>query len=525
MGMLKSISLENYKCFKDETTIDIAPLTVLCGVNSSGKSSILKSLLMLKQTAEGKLSEPLLLLSGDLVDCGTFDSVINSNTEKDKKTFFVRNKFEINNHKLFSTGTFIKRQDAKEFNELEKIYACINNQTIVRFVFYTEIEVERCIDSENEFSPYLSNNRIKSYKIIINVEGDDGLIQECNGNITFNFIDDFDSNNEIKEPHRLSWNNIPYLYKKRKKNYNQNEQNLKFGYFNNYKCSCTFNGLAISNVFAYDMKPYIKNVIPNILAITRIKSNQYNGINYIAPLRNTPQRTYLINRNVDSVGINGENAPILLAKYKKQVIITDMFCPWTNRLELDENGYVKEKFEKIIQQWLDYFELGELDIFGDKNGTVSIELNKHNIVDVGFGASQILPIIVQGILMDKEQTLIVEQPEIHLHPKMELQMADFLVHLANTGRNIVIETHSDHIKTRLIRRIIEDDSRKLQDKINIYFITQRELGVSKSIPIIINDEYGIEDSPEGFFDQAAKEQLYLMKSGLLKREKIRERMI
>ena len=52
MGMLKSITLENYKCFKEETTIDIAPLTVLCGVNSSGKSSILKSLLMLKQSYE-----------------------------------------------------------------------------------------------------------------------------------------------------------------------------------------------------------------------------------------------------------------------------------------------------------------------------------------------------------------------------------------------------------------------------------------------------------------------------------------
>ena len=45
MGMLKSITLENYKCFKEETTIDIAPLTVLCGVNSSGKSSILNNLL------------------------------------------------------------------------------------------------------------------------------------------------------------------------------------------------------------------------------------------------------------------------------------------------------------------------------------------------------------------------------------------------------------------------------------------------------------------------------------------------
>ena len=522
--MLKSISLENYKCFKKKTDIDIAPLTVLCGVNSSGKSSILKSLLMLKQTAEGRLSEPLLLLSGDLVDCGTFDSVINSKSENDKQTFFIRNKFEINNHKLFSTGTFIKRQDAKEFNELEKIYACIT-QTIVRFIFNTEIEVEKYIDSENEFSPYLSNNRIKSYKIMINVEGENGLIQECNGKITFNFVDDINSNNEIKEPHRLSWSKVPYLYKKNKQLHNQNDQNLKFGNFDHYKCSCTFNGLAISNVFAYDMKPYVKNVIPNILSITRIISNQYNGINYIAPLRNNPERTYFINRNVDSVGINGENAPILLAKYKRKHITTDMFCPWTNQFELDSNGYVTAKFEQIVQQWLDYFELGTLNISGDKNGTVSLKLNEQNIVDVGFGASQILPIIIQGIFMDKEQTLLIEQPEIHLHPKMELQMADFLIAIAETGRNIIIETHSDHIKNRLLRRIVEDDSRSLQKNIKMFFITQEIQGMAKSIPIVINDEYGTKEIPAGFFDQAANEQLELMKAGVLKREKIREHMI
>lgn len=522
MGMLKSISLENYKCFKDKTDIEIAPLTVLCGVNSSGKSSILKSLLMLKQTSEGRLSEPVLLLSGDLVDCGIFDNVINSNTSKD--TFFIRNRFEINNHKLMANGTFIKRQDAKEFNELEKIYSCID-QMIIRFVFYTEIEVEKYIDSENEFSPYLSNNRIKSYKITINVEGERGFIKDCEGSIQFKCVENSDSDNEKKEPHRLWWSKIPRAFKggNYKSNNFQNYSSFekKYGYI----CTCTFNGLAISNIFAYEMESYVKNTISNILAITRIISNQFNGLYYIAPLRNVPERTYLINKNVNSVGVNGENAPVLLAKYKKQVITTDMYCPWVNDIKVDENGYVTTKFEKIVQQWLDYFELGKLNIVGDKNGTVSLQLDKHNLVDVGFGASQVLPIIIQGIFMDKEQTLIVEQPEIHLHPKMELQMADFLIHLANTGRNIIIETHSDHIKTRLIRRIVEDEYRQLQNKINVYFITQEEKGISKSIKINFNDEYGIEDNPTGFFDQEAIEQLELMKAGLQKRQKIKDKII
>lgn len=515
--MLKSIGLENYKCFKNKTDIEIAPLTVLCGVNSSGKSSILKSLLMLKQTAESKLSDPTLLLSGDLVDCGSFDSVINS-LGKNENSFTIKNRFEINNHTLNKNGTFIKRQDAESFNELKRMYTYVN-QTITRFIFDVEICVERYVDSDNEFSPYLSNNRIKSYIINIMIENNAGVLNECTGKIVFNNVDARENKKDNIEPHTLSWEKIPYLSKRTK-----NKSN--YGTFNKeYKCACTFNGLAISNIFAYDMESYIKNVIPNILAITRIISNQFNGITYIAPLRNTPERTYLINKNVNSVGVTGENAPILLAKYKNKIIKTDMFCPLVNELDIDNNGYVTARFEEIIQQWLTYFQLGNLDIKGDTNGTVSLNLNKQNIVDVGFGASQILPIIIQGIFMDKEQTLLIEQPEIHLHPKMELQMADFLITLAQTGRNVIIETHSEHIKTRLIRRIVEDDSRKLKDKINIYFIAQEEMYNSKSTLIIFDDEYGILENPKDFFDQAASEQFALMKAGVIKREKIKDNIV
>lgn len=131
--MLKSISLENYKCFKEKTDIDIAPLTVLCGVNSSGKSSILKSLLMLKQSAESKLLEPTLLLSGDLVDCGSFDSTINRNG-KSKDCFQIYNRFEIYNHTLTATGKYIKKQDAEEFNELKKNMLVLIKQFYVLYL-------------------------------------------------------------------------------------------------------------------------------------------------------------------------------------------------------------------------------------------------------------------------------------------------------------------------------------------------------------------------------------------------------
>lgn len=511
--MLKSISLENYKCFKNSGEIAIAPLTVLCGVNSSGKSSILKSLLMLKQTAESNSTDGSIIFSGNLVDCGTFDDVICDSQNTSNEYFTIRNRFELNNHKLKTTGIFIKRQDAKEFNELRRMYSEVAG-LITKFVFDVEIVIKSHDLGVNEFSKYISNNIIKKYTISISAYNKTKKIELCSGNIKF---EDRENKHITNTPHFLSWTNIPGFAQATK-------------HFDDYKCLCSFNGLFISNVFDYKMTNGVKSIIPNILSIFRIVSNQYKGIYHIAPLRNIPERTYLIQGNVNSVGLNGENAPILLAKLKNQQVITDMYCPYSNTLDIDEHGYVMSDYHTIIQQWLDYFEMAELDVSGGNNGTVTLKLGKHNIADIGFGMSQILPIITQGIFMDKEQTLLIEQPEIHLHPKMELQMADFLIHLAKTGRNIIIETHSDYIKDRIIRRILEDDTRTLHEIISINFIEHKDDEISCDVystvtPIIIKDDEGIKTHPNEFFDQGADEQLKILRAGVLKRKKIQDNII
>ena len=125
MGMLKSISLENYKCFKEKTDIDIAPLTVLCGVNSSGKSSILKSLLMLKQSYENESSSHSLLLSGEYVDNGSFDDIIyhiNKNDIKKDDSFKITNTYLIQDTSNEQGKNLVKRQDIVSFKELKRVF-------------------------------------------------------------------------------------------------------------------------------------------------------------------------------------------------------------------------------------------------------------------------------------------------------------------------------------------------------------------------------------------------------------------
>jgi predicted ATPase len=120
--------------------------------------------------------------------------------------------------------------------------------------------------------------------------------------------------------------------------------------------------------------------------------------------------------------------------------------------------------------------------------------------------------------MDKGNTLLLEQPEIHLHPNLQMQLSDYFISLALSGKNIIAETHSDHIINRLVRRIVEDEKYNLKDLIGIYFIKPSENGAIFE-EIEISDNKGITNWPIDFFDQTANEQMKIMQAGIKKRKK------
>ena len=200
--MIKKIALENFKCFHDRTEIEINPLTILCGTNSSGKSSIFKSLLIVKQTFESRSPYASLLLSGPLVDNGTFDDVVFMNSSSKEKSFIIEHEFDIHNHKMHSKGIFLKRQDAKAFNELRRIFYATKKE-VAKFNIRLTITVEKQKNEINEFSQYITDNYVSAYSInIIGYDCDENIIPECNSSICF-------ENPENVEGHLLSWNNIP----------------------------------------------------------------------------------------------------------------------------------------------------------------------------------------------------------------------------------------------------------------------------------------------------------------------------
>ena len=447
----------------------------------------LKNILIMKQTVESKSPDASLLLSGELVDNGTFGDVAYSSSSGIARSFTIEHVFEIRNHKLRSTGKYIKRQDAQAFNELRRIYDGIKGD-ISKFRIVLNLSVVKEKNDINEFTQYIADNRIDSYTVSISaydLMGEE--IPKATGWIRFD-------NEGGRGAHYLSWENIPGYAK-------------AFTECDRYSCTCSFNGLVISSVFAFSMPTGVKSIVPNILAITRIAFAQYEGVNFIAPLRHTPERTYLIKGNVNSVGLSGENTPTMLAKLKDNTVHNDFEFMGNTQNKPRANDYFD-----IIQYWLDFFNLGKLNIAGN-NGAISITLDNHNITDIGFGVSQILPILTQGLYMSKDETLLIEQPEIHLHPKMELAMADFLIELAKSERNLIVETHSDHIINRIIHRVMENYD-VLSPLIKIYFV---ENGLDGSVvhpPIEIDKYKGTKIEYPDFFTQYTSESREIMSVGL-----------
>jgi len=132
-----------------------------------------------------------------------------------------------------------------------------------------------------------------------------------------------------------------------------------------------------------------------------------------------------------------------------------------------------------------------------------------NLADIGFGASQLLPIIVEGFMRKKGSLLLIEQPEIHLHPRLQAMLADLFIDIVNDGKQVIVETHSEHILLRLQRRVAEN---KLSYKdIAIYYFEPSEEG-TKIMHVEMNEDGTLKTWPEGFFEEDLEESYLLLKA-------------
>jgi len=143
-----------------------------------------------------------------------------------------------------------------------------------------------------------------------------------------------------------------------------------------------------------------------------------------------------------------------------------------------------------------------------------------DLTSVGVGVSQILPVLLACLLARSGSLVLIEQPELHLHPAMQLRLADFLLACARSGRQIMIETHSEHLVNRLRLHVAQDETSTTGDLVQLLFAEQED-GVTSYRTSQINPLGGLsEDWPRGFLDVGSDEAGQLLRQTVLRQRQI-----
>lgn len=172
--------------------------------------------------------------------------------------------------------------------------------------------------------------------------------------------------------------------------------------------------------------------------------------------------------------------------------------------------------------WVEKFQFGtSVDVkeqagFGYRKEIVPLGLNTPvSLRAVGVGVDHAIPVIVRVLLSKPGETVVVEQPEIHLHPDAQLIMADFLISAAKTGRRLIVETHSELFALRIRRRVAEakDDEKDLLKRTVgfIFAVRDAKTATSRYENVEMSDDGGFEVWPDGFFDQQGEEAMEILK--------------
>jgi len=227
-------------------------------------------------------------------------------------------------------------------------------------------------------------------------------------------------------------------------------------------------------------------------------------LRYVAPIRERIPRYGMVGTMVYSeLSPSGQNL--------MRVLSSSDTLSRRRKSAIDElNYWLGSKF-KLLKN----IELIDIDRAGTIKTLIADDprgSRKINLASMGCGISQLVPVVVQTVLLPQSGCLLVEQPEIHLHPSAQADLADLFVANVRGKRQFIIETHSEHFVLRLRRRIAE---RKIKpEKIGIFFV-EKKRGLTRIQKLNLKPNGHFEEWPTGFFEQGFQEALAIAEAGIV----------
>ncbi len=437
---LEQLEIENFKCFKSKKTFDFGRITVLTGANSSGKSTVIYSLLALLQS-DNPTKE--LSLNGNYVELGDYKEIVNKKDKlKDIGLNIILKDNVLRKNIYYKLSTKWKYDDKFEQPNLKSFEVYKNS-------FFPKLK-----DNQYQFLYKLNNNkqidiRIKRYDLMFsNKEWFKALTNiSNNGNLKVKI----DEGNEVLE-------------------------------IENFDIK-SFLDLVLRD---YDGDFYLANLeFVNSLEKELLESFDVfkENLNFIGPHRKALLRANLNQNRSYKLQTDGEG-------YLDQILYWEK----NNAEELKKLSEILQSIGVIEEIKAKHLDGGRFEI------QVKVKENSPfvSLSNVGSGVSYFLPIAVADLQLSNKSTLILAEPETHLHPSIQAKFADYLIkQITTTEKNYVIETHSEYFLNRLRLAIVKGELKK--EDFKIYFLENNEED-TEVFDIDFTKTGAIKNAPKNFFE-------------------------
>lgn len=451
--MITELSFKNFKSWKQIDKMRFAPITGLFGTNSSGKTSVLQLLLMIKQTVESTDRLQVLDFGNEKspANLGSFHDVVHSHESERKldwdiqwklrKPLLVKNP-EIKKPDLFSSDTLGFQVEIAE-NEKKRL---VVNQLVYSY-------------ADKKFTMRRTSGK-NTYNLTV-APGDDFQFTRRQGRVW-----------ELPAP--VKCYGFP------------NEVNARFQ----------------NAGFLSDLQ----------LELERL----FSDIKYLGPLRDYPKRQYPWSGT----------EPVDMGQRGERVVEALLAARDAHDLLSRGRRKPRETLDHRVASWLKdlnlihSFRVEPIEKDGGNIYRVKVRRDPNSpdvlITDVGFGVSQILPAIVLCYYAPEGSIIILEQPEIHLHPAVQAGLADVFIDAVQTRHiQIIFESHSEHLLKRLQRRIADQTITK--DETALYFC-EADNGQSKLTPLDIDLFGNIDNWPKDFFGDQFGEIAEMTKAAIKRKQ-------
>ena len=428
---MDEVSLTNFRCFRETQTARLAPLTLLVGVNSAGKTSFMAMLRALWDVAFGHRVPDF---KEEPYDLGSFDEIAHHRGSRGSRADEI-----VAGFKLLGAGANGQPLDCQVVFHRVGTAPTVSKRTLRQGAAW--VEVRR--GSTGHFCEFGAHEG--SWEHSVGAPPYDGT------------------------------NLIPLWWALQLAELGLKEDEEE--------------GMVDSPVG--DRIPAIRSALQMTTLVESLRKGEQAIRPYAsAPVRSKPRRTYDPARPARDP--EGDYVPMYLAsKYfgsKKE---------WQAlKNGLEKFGRDAELFDEIVIKSLGKRESEPFQV-QIRKFSKSLKGPPRNLIDVGYGVSQVLPVITEVLRPDTPSMFLLQQPEVHLHPSAQAALGSLFCHTAALGRRLVIETHSDHLLDR-VRMDVRDGTTSLTpDDVSILFFEPGELDV-RIHSLRLDDQGNVLDAPDSY---------------------------